>query len=109
MRRLRPSELAAILEELRRQTILEELNEQKNKWNLLAATIINGASAVSSQIAALGGRRRKPKWVEPNDLMSKDAKKLLQQLSGETAEAETEDWSKHIQDAKAKGLAGPWR
>ncbi|WP_461365559.1 hypothetical protein [Candidatus Darwinibacter acetoxidans] len=107
MRQLRPSELAAILGELQRQTALEGLNEQRNRWNFLAATVINGASVVSAQVAALGGKRRKPKFVEPDDLMSKDAKKLLQQLLQETVQEA--GWSKHIQDAKAKGLQGPWR
>lgn len=68
--------------------------------------MINGASVVSAQIAALGGKRRKPKFVEPEDLMSKDARRLLQQLLRESVEAE--NWDKHIEDAKAKGLAGPW-
>ena len=85
---------------------LEELNEQRNRWNFLAATVINGASVVSAQVAALGGKRRKPKFVEPDDLMNKGAKKLLQQLLRETAEAE--GWDRHIEDAQAKGLAGPW-
>lgn len=106
MRRLRPSELAAILGELQRQGTIEELNEQKNKWNLLAAATINSTSAICAQLAGLGGRRRKPKLVEPEDLMSKDAKKLLRQLLRQNAEVGS--WDKHIEDAKAKGLSGPW-
>lgn len=107
MRQLRPSELAAILGELQRQVALDQLNEQRNRWNFLAATVINGASIVSAQIAAFGGKRRKPKLIEPDDLMGKDAKRLLQRLlkQGESKES---SWNKHIGDAKAKGLVGPW-
>lgn len=32
------------------------------------------------------------------------AKKMLQQLLGQ----EQKDWSRHIEEARAKGLAGPW-
>lgn len=107
MRRLRPSELAVILEELNRQKTIDELNDQKTRWNYITAAVINGAAVVSAQIAALGGKRRKPKLVEPGDLMSKDAKKLLERLIDDNT-GSANKWEKHIQEAKAKRLKGPW-
>jgi hypothetical protein len=38
--------------------------------------------------------------------MGKEAKKMLQRLLGQ--EPEQKGWSKHIEDAKAKGLKGFW-
>lgn len=117
MQRLRPSELAAILSELGRQRLIEEYNEQRNHWNFLAAVTTNGVSVLSGTIAGAFGRRRKPKLVEPDDFVSKDAKKLFRQLlgrgqgrgrGGAEQAAANADWSKHIEDAKAKGLRGPW-
>jgi hypothetical protein len=37
--------------------------------------------------------------------MGKDAKKMLQRLLGQE-QLEQKDWSRHIEDAKAKGLKG---
>jgi hypothetical protein len=48
--------------------------------------------------------KRKHKAVSPDDFMDKDAKKMLQRLLGQ--EPEQKDWSRHIEDAKAKGLKG---
>ena len=108
MRNLTPQELVAILNELQRQVTIEQLNEQRNRWAFLAAVITNAASVLSSTISGVfGGRRRKPKLVSPGDFMSKEAKKILQQLLGQD-EPEQKDWSRHIKDAKAKGLRGPW-
>jgi hypothetical protein len=98
MRALRPSELVAILNELQRQVALEQYNEQRNHWAFLAAVITNGFSRIAGMFS-----KRKPKMVEPDDFMSKDAKKMLQQLLGQDKQ---KDWSKHIEDAKAKGLKG---
>lgn len=108
MRQLRPSELAGILAELERQVTLDQLNEQRNRWNFLAAIIMNGTAIITSAIAGAVGKRRKPKLVEPGDFMSKDAKKLFERLLDQGAPAKTRTWDKHIEDAKAKGLAGPW-
>ena len=99
MRALRPSELVAILNELQRQVALEQYNEQRNHWAFLAAVITNGFSRIAGMFS-----KRKPKMVEPDDFMSKDAKKMLQRLLGQ--EPEQKDWSRHIEDAKAKGLKG---
>jgi hypothetical protein len=109
MRALRPSELTAILPELQRQLAIDQYNEQRNRWAFLAAVITNGFGAVVSAISGFGKRRYKHKTVEPDDFMSKDAKKMLQRLLGQGEPGpEQGGWSKHIEDARAKGLAGPW-
>ena len=99
MRNLTPQELVAILNELQRQVALEQYNEQRNKWAFLAAVITNGFGAITSMFS-----KRKHKAVSPDDFMDKDAKKMLQRLLGQ--EPEQKDWSRHIEDAKAKGLKG---
>lgn len=102
MRRLTPRELAAILNELQRQVALEQYNEQRNKWAFLAAVITNGFGAIASMFS-----KRKHKAVGPDDFLSKDAKKMLQVLLGQD-EPKQKDWSRHIEEARAKGLRGPW-
>jgi hypothetical protein len=101
MRQLTPRELVAILTELQRQVALEQYNEQRNKWAFLAAVITNGFSRITGMLS-----KRKPKMVNPDDFMGKEAKKMLQRLLGQ--EPEQKDWSRHIEEARAKGLAGPW-
>jgi hypothetical protein len=110
MRQLTPRELTAILSELERQVALEQLNEQRNRWNFLAAVIMNGASVLTSAIAGAVGKRKKLKMVEPDDFMSEDSKKLFQQLlaQGISPDKNKDGWEPYIQDAKAKGLTGPW-
>jgi len=112
MRALRPSELVTILRELQRQITVEQYNEQRNHWAFLAAVKTNGFSALSG---AFGGKRRKPKTVEPDDFFDKKAKKILQRLLGQGQDAqktvpehEPKNWSRHVEDARTKGLAGPW-
>ena len=100
MRQLTPRELAAILNELRRQMALEQYSEQRNKWAFLAAVITNGFGAIASMFS-----KRKHKPATPDDFIGKEAKKVLQQLLGQD---EQKDWSKHLEDAKIKRLAGPW-
>ncbi|MFB5066552.1 MAG: hypothetical protein ACE3NC_05105 [Candidatus Wallacebacter cryptica] len=99
MRQLTPRELAAILNEMQRQKAIEQLNEQRNHWAFLAAVITNGFGAVTSMFS-----KRKHKAVSPDDFMDKDAKKMLQRLLGQ--EPEQKDWSRHIEEARAKGLKG---
>ena len=99
MRNLTPQELVAILNELQRQVALEQYNEQRNKWAFLAAVITNGFGAITSMFS-----KRKHKAVSPDDFMGKDAKKMLQRLLGQ--EPEQKDWSRHIEEVKAKGLKG---
>jgi hypothetical protein len=108
MRQLTPRELAVILNELQRQTLIEEYNEQRNRWNFLAAVMMNGFSALAT---VFGGKRRRPKLVGPDDFIDKKAKELFQQLLGQDEPGQKqnqETWSKHIKDARAKGLRGPW-
>ncbi len=99
MRNLTPQELVAILNELQRQVALEQYNEQRNKWAFLAAVITNGFGAIAGMFS-----KRKHKAVSPDDFMDKDAKKMLQRLLGQ--EPEQKDWSRHVEEAKAKGLKG---
>ncbi len=98
MRQLTPRELAVVLNELQRQVALEQYNEQRNKWAFLAAVITNGFGAITSMFS-----KRKHKAVSPDDFMGKEAKKAFQQLLGQDKQ---KDWSRHIEDAKAKGLKG---
>jgi hypothetical protein len=98
MKLLKPSELAAILNELQRQVTIEQLNEQRNHWAFLAAVITNGFGAITSMFS-----KRKHKAVSPDDFMGKDAKKAFQQLLGHDKQ---KDWSRHIEEARAKGLKG---
>ena len=99
MRQLTPRELAAILNELQRQMAIEQLSEQRNHWAFLAAVITNNISRIIGMFS-----KNKPKRVEPDDFMDKDAKKMLQRLLGQ--EPEQKDWSRHIEEVKAKGLKG---
>ena len=106
MRNLTPQELVAILNELQRQMAIEQLNEQRNHWAFLAAVITNGFGAITSMFS-----KRKHKAVSPDDFIGKEAKKMLQRLLEQDRpepELEQKDWGRHIEDAKAKGLAGPW-
>ncbi len=102
MRRLTPGELSAILTELQRQVTIEQYNEQRNHWAFLAAVITNGFGAIASMFS-----KRKHKGVSADDFIGKDAKKMLQRLL-EQDEPKQTDWGRHVNDAKAKGLAGPW-
>jgi hypothetical protein len=99
MRRLRPSELFDILDELKRQMAIEQLSEQRNHWAFLAAVITNGFGAITSMFS-----KRKHKAVSPDDFMGKEAKNMLQRLLGQGPEQK--DWSRHIEEARAKGLRG---
>ncbi len=67
-----------------------------------AEVITNGFGAITSMFS-----KRKHKAVSPDEFMGKEAKKMLQRLL-EQDEQEQKDWGKHIDDAKAKGLKGPW-
>ena len=99
MKLLKPSELAAILNELQRQVTIEQLNEQRNHWAFLAAVITNGFGAITSMFS-----KKKHKAISPDDFMGKEAKNMLQRLLGQ--EPEQKDWSRHMEEAKAKGLKG---
>ena len=68
-------------------------------WAFLAAVITNGFGAITSMFS-----KRKHKAVGPDDFMGKEAKEMLQRLLGQ--EPEQKDWSRHIEEARAKGLKG---
>ena len=103
MRQLTPRELAVVLNELQRQVALEQYNDQYSHWAFLAAVITNGFGAIAGMFS-----KRRPKTFSPDDFMGKEAKKMLQRLLGQE-ELEPKAWSKHIEDAKAKGLRVPIR
>jgi hypothetical protein len=98
MRRLRPSELFDILEELKRQKLIEQYAEQKNHWAFLAAVITNGLAGIAGMFS-----KRKPKTMEADDFIGKDLKKAVEGIFKDDSETQ-----KLIGDAKKKGLKGPW-
>jgi hypothetical protein len=98
MRRLRPSELCSILEELKRQKLLEQYAEQKNHWAFLAAVITNGLGGIAGMFS-----KRKPKQVTSDDFIGKDLRKAVEGIF-----RDEEETQKLIEDAKKKGLKGPW-
>ncbi len=102
MRQLRPSELAAILKELERQKLLQEYHEMRNKWAFLAAVITNAAGV----LAGMWGKK-KPKQVEPDAFIGKEMKKAVERLTKKAQQGEGR-WAKLIEEAKVKGLKGPW-
>ncbi|TCS80381.1 hypothetical protein EDD72_11748 [Tepidibacillus fermentans] len=68
-----------------------------NGWAFLAAVIVNS-------FIALGGEKD---MVEPEDFISKDFKKQVEAILKAQSQ-EKDDWALLIEDAKAKGLKGPW-
>lgn len=102
MRQLRPSELTVILKELEKQQLLQEYREMRNHWAFLAAMITNGVSAITSMFS-----KKKPKQVEPDAFISKEMKKAVEKLTKKAQQGE-DRWAALIQEAKAKGLKGPW-
>jgi hypothetical protein len=103
MRQLRPSELSAVMKELQKQKLIDEYTEQKNKWAFLAAVIMNGVSILAR---VFSGKKKKIKEISPDDFISKDFKKVVQKVLGK--QEEDNGYKKHIEDAKQKGLNGPW-
>jgi hypothetical protein len=101
MRQLYPGELNAILKELQKQKLLDEYAEQKNRWAFLAAVISNGFSGIARMFSK---RRGKQKAITPDDFISKDFKRII----GSGISEKKTDFEKNIQDAKNKGLNGPW-
>jgi hypothetical protein len=105
MRQLYPSELKAILKELQKQKLVDEYTEQKNKWAFLAAVIANCTATLSR---VFSGKKKKPKLVKPDDFISKEFEKLMQQILGTKEQKKDKKYAKHMYDAKQKGLRGPW-
>jgi len=102
MRQLRPSELSAVVKELQKQKLIDEYAEQKNKWAFLAAVIMNGVSILAR---VFSGKKKKIKEISPDDFISKDFKKIVQQVLGK--QEEDNNYGKHFEDAKQKGLKVP--
>ena len=101
MRQLRPSELSAVMKELQKQKLIDEYTEQKNKWAFLAAVIMNGVATLAR---VFSGKKKKIKEISPDDFINKDFKKIIQQVLGKQ---EDNDYDRHIEDAKQKGLKVP--
>lgn len=103
MRELYPSELAAIVSELRKQKQVWEYTELRSKWAFLAAVITNGFSSIASMFS-----KRKPKAVKPEDFIDKKWYKKIEGMIKGAQPSARDEWASHIADAKAKGLKGPW-
>lgn len=78
--------------------MIENYAEQKNHWAFLAAVIINGLGGIADMFS-----KRKPKQVTPDDFIGKDLKKAVEGIF-----KNEEETQKLIEDAKKKGLKGPW-
>lgn len=104
MRQLYPGELQAILKELEKQKMLEGYNEQKNKWAFLAAVITNGLASLACSFSS---KRKKPKLIDADSFLTKEYKKQVARIIG-GGQKDEKKLDKHIQDAKQKGLKGPW-
>lgn len=96
IKQLTYSELQAIVEELKKQKLIEKYEEQITGWSYLASVIINIAKGLAGD--------KNP--VEPVDLLSKEFRKQVETIL--KAQSQQNDWAKLIEDAKAKGLKGPW-
>lgn len=68
-----------------------------NGWAFFAAVIVNG-------FIALGGKKD---MVGPEDFINKEFKKQVDAILKAHSQ-EKDDWAMLIEDAKAKGLKGPW-
>lgn len=99
IRALQPSELVAILDELRKMRILDEYVNARNRWGFIAAVFMNGITALAS---ALAGRRQRPKLVKPDDFVAPELKREAHKII-----YENEDWGDYINEAKKKGLQVP--
>lgn len=96
--------MAAILEELKKQKELWEYAEFRGKWAFLASVITNAAAAIVSMFS-----KRKPKLVNPDDFLDKKWRKKVESMFKEAQPSPTKDeWASFIEEAKAKGLKGPW-
>lgn len=77
------------------------VREQQNLAALMAV-IVNSAQSITGMFS-----KRRPKAVKPEDFLSKDFQRLVSEIFGEAQGAE-DDWASLIDDAKEKGLKGPW-
>lgn len=100
IRQLRPSELAAILEEIGKQKEMDRYAEFKSKWAFIAAVITNGFIAIANMFS-----KKTLKMVEPDDFVDKIWR---EKMEGIIKEAQKDEWASYIAEAKQKGLKGPW-
>lgn len=103
IRELYPSELAVILEELKQQKEVYEYNEFRNKWAFLAAAFTNAVINIVSLFS-----KRKPKQVVPDDFMDKEWHRKIEKILKEAQPPQDDKWVSFIEEAKTKGLKGPW-
>jgi len=97
IRQLLPSELHAIVQELRRQKAIKEYAEQRNQWAFLAAVISNNFIGLAR---ALGSRSR-DKSFTPDDFLNPEFKRFV---TGQLQKQQEPDYSRHLEDAQQKGL-----
>lgn len=105
MDRLYRSEIPAIVDALRKQRLADEYRDMRDRWAFLASIITNGFSGLA---ASMSTRRRKPKMVKPEDFIDKGFQRLFDEMFNEARPGKQTDWASLIQDAKEKGLRGPW-
>ncbi len=72
------------------------------------SVIVNSAQGIAGMFS-----KRRPKATKPEDFLSKDFQKIVDEVLGEArdeyeAVAPLGDRASQIIDAKAKGLKGPW-
>lgn len=114
--RLYRSEFIPLVKALQKRKLADEYREMREHWAFLAAVTANSALGAAASIAASmsGKRGRKPKEIKPEDFLDKKfvkmMKAMLDEYGDENEKAQPRDrgWAPQIQDAKAKGLKGPW-
>lgn len=82
----------------------------RENWAFLASTVTNGFLGLA---ASMSGKKRKPKLTSPEDFISKDFKKLMKQMFRDneaqpSKQSKRKGWASYVEDAKQKGLKGPW-
>lgn len=94
------------MNELQKKKLLDEYKEQKDKWSFIAAIITNCTAALAK---VFSGSKRKIELVEPDDFISKEFKKIIDQALGDQKQNKNinKKFDKYIQDAKQKGLKVP--
>lgn len=106
-----PSELNAILRVLAEQKkeeskaeAAEVVREQRNLAALMSV-VVNSSLNLAGMFA-----KRKPKMTKPEDFLSKDFQKIVDEIFNEARDERVSlsDRASQIADAKNKGLKGPW-
>lgn len=80
------------------------VREQQNLAALMSI-IVNSTQGIAGMFS-----KRRPKMTKPEDFLSKDFQRLVSEIfEAQDAEQNAQsDRASLIQDAKAKGLKGPW-